>query len=207
MPGRTPGAGLTNVLDATTDPTVTDDESKAFDVGSRWTNTTTGVTYECSDNTTGAAVWVVGGAPEATQIEAEAGTVTEPRFFTPERIKQAIDALGVAAPTFQMTIGGCLAAATLPLSKAGIEVAQKPATLIRLQARRGTPETSGTTTIQLEINGTPVVGSDLSWTSADAADALKSVVISQAVALGDQVSLRLTAAGVDAEDIRAEAGT
>ena len=92
MPPRTPGAGQTNVEEVT-DPAVTDDESKAFDVGSRWINTVTGVTYECVDNSTGAAVWVVGGAPEASQVEVEAGTVTEPRFMTPQRVKQAIDAL------------------------------------------------------------------------------------------------------------------
>jgi len=206
MPPRTPGAGLTNVLDATTDPGVNDDVTKALDVGSRWTNTATGVTYECTDDTAGAAVWAVGGAPEATQGEVEAGTGVEPRFFTPELVKQAIDALGISAPTFQMVIGGHLASATLPLSKAGIEVVQKSATIVRFQARRGIPETSGTTTVELEVNGSVVAGSTLSWTSADAADALKSAVISQAIAIGDQVSLRLTAAGADAEDIRAEAG-
>jgi hypothetical protein len=207
MSPRTPGAGLTNVLDATTDPGADDDATKALDVGSRWTNTATGVTYECTDNTEGAAVWAIGGAPEATQGEAEAGTVVEPRFFTPELVRQAIDALGAPAPSFKMAIGGHLGSAVLPLSRAGIEVAQRAVTLARFQARRGTPETSGTTTVELEVNGSVVAGSTLSWTSADAAYALKSAVISQAVVLGDQVSLRLTGAGVDAEDVYAEAGS
>lgn len=78
-------------------PTVTDSD---YPVGAEWLNTSTGVFFELRDNTPGAAVWVVGGAPEATQVEAEAGTVTEPRFFTPERIKQAIAALGGSAPVY-----------------------------------------------------------------------------------------------------------
>ncbi len=96
--GRTKGAGLTDILDETRDPTVSDDASEALDVGSRWSNVTTGVTWECVDNTIGAAVWIVGGAPAASQAEVEAGTEAQPRFLTPERVKQAIIANATGGP-------------------------------------------------------------------------------------------------------------
>ena len=89
---RTPRSDITDV-ESTVDPTVNDDVTQALDVGSRWINTTTGIAWRCVDNTAGAAVWVVDGAPEVTQAEAEAGTVTEPRFYTPQRVAQAIAAL------------------------------------------------------------------------------------------------------------------
>lgn len=116
-------------------------------------------------------------------------------------------AAGGGSTTFNLAIGGCLASADLPLSGAGREIVNSVATLTRFQARRGTQETSGTTTVLLELNGTPIGSATLSWTSADAVNALKSVVISQAVAVGDSLTLRLTSAGVDAEDIHAEVGT
>ena len=89
---RTPRSDITDV-DSTVDPTVNDDVTQALDIGSRWTNTTTDIVYRCTDNSASAAVWVVDGAPEASQAEAEAGTLAEPRFYTPQRIAQAIAAL------------------------------------------------------------------------------------------------------------------
>lgn len=44
-------------LNATTDPTVTDDSSAGYVAGSRWRNTTTQEWFICSDPATGAAVW------------------------------------------------------------------------------------------------------------------------------------------------------
>ncbi|MDB4726412.1 hypothetical protein OAF54_03155 [bacterium] len=108
--------------------------------------------------------------------------------------------------SFDLAIGGCLAAADLPLSGAGAEVVDTAATIIKFQGRRGTPETSGTTTVQLELNGT-LVGSALSWTSADAANALKSANVNIPIVVGDLLTLRLTSAGVDAADIYTEAST
>jgi hypothetical protein len=55
-----PGAGVFNNLAATVPPTVTDDASKGYTVGSRWLNLTTEVMWHCVDNTTGAAVWMPG---------------------------------------------------------------------------------------------------------------------------------------------------
>lgn len=42
----------------TLDPTVNDDDTRDFDVGSRWINSTTGCVFHSVDNTTGSAVWV-----------------------------------------------------------------------------------------------------------------------------------------------------
>ena len=43
---------------ADADPGVSQDVSSQFDVGSRWTNTTTGTTFLCTSPAVGAAVWV-----------------------------------------------------------------------------------------------------------------------------------------------------
>jgi hypothetical protein len=99
-----------------------------------------------------------------------------------------------AANAYSMVLGGRLDIPTLPLSGAGAELADGASTLTYLQARRGTAGTSGTTTVQLEVNGSPVSGATLSWVGGtDANDALKNTAISQTVSLGDRISLRLTA--------------
>ena len=48
--------GLNN-LEATTNPTVTDDIDLGYDVGSKWINTASGAIFVCVDSTDGAAVW------------------------------------------------------------------------------------------------------------------------------------------------------
>jgi hypothetical protein len=53
--------------DATVAPTVNDDSSQGYSVGSRWSGTVLGKAYECLDATEGAAVWKAGG-------EAQEGT-------------------------------------------------------------------------------------------------------------------------------------
>lgn len=100
-----------------------------------------------------------------------------------------------------MTIGGNLSTPTLPSVNLGVEIENQATTLTILQGRRGVPGTSGTSTIQLEINGAAIGGASLSWASTDAAFTFKSVAISQAVAVGDYVSFRLTAAEANGEDI------
>ena len=45
----------------TTAPTVNEDSADGYSVGSRWVDITNGNRYTCLDNTTGAAVWRVGG--------------------------------------------------------------------------------------------------------------------------------------------------
>ena len=46
-----------NVKKASSDPLVTDDNTKGFEVGSRWINTTTGKVFHLIDESTGAAIW------------------------------------------------------------------------------------------------------------------------------------------------------
>ena len=48
--------GLNN-LEATTNPTVTDDVDLGYEVGSTWVNTASGAIFKCVDSTDGAAVW------------------------------------------------------------------------------------------------------------------------------------------------------
>ncbi len=71
---RTPGAAITNHEDAG-DPGVNDDDSVAFDVGSRWTNTTLGKVWFCVDITIGAAVWKDVSTPGAGTHPVHTDTV------------------------------------------------------------------------------------------------------------------------------------
>lgn len=50
--------GIVNNYTATTDPTVNDDESEGYSVGSIWYNTATPESFLCTDATDGAAVWI-----------------------------------------------------------------------------------------------------------------------------------------------------
>lgn len=51
-------AGLQNKLDATVDPTTTNDDSEGYAVGSFWININTDESFRCVDATTNLAVWV-----------------------------------------------------------------------------------------------------------------------------------------------------
>jgi len=57
----TASASTLNNASATTAPTVTDDGTANYDIGSLWTNTTTDEVYFNVDVTTGAAVWLTLG--------------------------------------------------------------------------------------------------------------------------------------------------
>lgn len=108
-------------------------------------------------------------------------------------------------PGISLSIGGAIDALDLPFGNLGIEVMPEGAAFQSFMAKRGVPGSSGTTTIQLELNGSPVSGATLSWTSADAAFADKSVTgLSVFVDEGDRLSLRVTSAEVGAEDIYAK---
>lgn len=54
---RTRGIEITDNDEATVDPTVNDDVDAGYDIGSRWTNTTTDAVFFCADSAAGAAVW------------------------------------------------------------------------------------------------------------------------------------------------------
>jgi hypothetical protein len=51
----------TNNYAATVDPTVSNDTSQGYEVGSSWVNTTSGRAWTCLSNSTGAASWVIDG--------------------------------------------------------------------------------------------------------------------------------------------------
>lgn len=106
-----------------------------------------------------------------------------------------------------MALGGRFSAlGALPVTNLGSELISRTKTLSIFRARRGTAGSSGTTTIQLEINGSAVAGATLSWTSADPDYTLQSVTISEAVNAGDRISFRVTSTETgSARDIFAEA--
>jgi len=64
----------------TTDPTVNDDSGSGYVVGSAWINTTDDTAFLCTDNSSGAAVWVrvdaEGAEPDTSIVEASTVTNT-----------------------------------------------------------------------------------------------------------------------------------
>ena len=60
-------------------PTVNEDDTKGFVVGSRWT-LDDGSIYECTDNTTGAAVWVLQVNGTVTSVGVSVPTPINPAF-------------------------------------------------------------------------------------------------------------------------------
>lgn len=85
------------------------------------------------------------------------------------------------------------------------EIVAVAATLLNFRGRRAVPGSAGTTTVQLELNGAAVGGAILSWMPADPAFDLKTVVIALPVVAGDRLSISLTSAETDGEDVFAEA--
>ncbi len=126
------------------------------------------------------------------------------QYIAQLQTQSGFDTLPNTITLYQMQVGSALSAVALPLSGCGIEIVQVAKTLTLFQARRGTPGTSGTTTVQLEVNGVAVGGATLSWTPADGAFALKSVAINQAVSVGDRLSMLLSSAEAGGQDVLAE---
>lgn len=110
----------------------------------------------------------------------------------------------VVSDAFRFTVGGVLSAA-VGLSGLGPEIAATAGTITELRGRRGAAGTTGTTIIELEINGA-ATGRQLSWATSDGAHALKSLTgFSAAYAEGDRLSLKMVSAETAAEDIAVEA--
>lgn len=58
-------------LTATTDPTVNDDASQGYSIGSMWVNGSADTIFFCADATVGAAVWVTHATSEYTDTDAK----------------------------------------------------------------------------------------------------------------------------------------
>jgi hypothetical protein len=111
----------------------------------------------------------------------------------------------IANTGYSMVLGGPFDSIdSLPLINIGTEVTSNPTILRNFRARRATAGSSGNTTIQLEINGSPVSGATLSWSTSDGALALKTVSINENVAAGAYISFRITSKETGGEDIIAE---
>ena len=82
-------------FNATTDPGVGDDDADGYGVGSRWVNTTLGKIWECTDASTGAAVWVDSSAGGAGGLAASVHT-SDYTILTSENV--GVDSSGGAFP-------------------------------------------------------------------------------------------------------------
>ncbi|MDX1643432.1 MAG: hypothetical protein R3244_03635 [Thermoanaerobaculia bacterium] len=99
-------------------------------------------------------------------------------------------------------IGGSLDSLDLPAGNLGTEILPEGAALTTFSATRGIAGTSGTTTVQLELNGALVAGAAVSWTPADGDYSNKSVTGFEVfVDEGDRLSLRVTSAEVGGADV------
>jgi hypothetical protein len=99
-------------------------------------------------------------------------------------IRQAVE--------YQLSVGGFLSGETLPLSDLGIETIYDSRTLTELRAIRRVAGSSGTTTVELELDGV-ATGDSLSWSGGvDADDTEKTATISLAVTAGQRLTFRVT---------------
>ena len=106
---------------------------------------------------------------------------------------------------FQMAVlGRFQGLGSLPATDLGIGIVDKEDRLFNFRARRGVAGVSGTTTIQLELNGAAVAGAALSWTSADADFAIKYIDVDVSISAGDRISFRMTSRETRGQDIYAE---
>jgi len=81
--GEVIGGGLAKANpNASVNPTVTDDDSAGYAIGSVWLNATTGVSFNCTDATTGAAVWIAigGGAADMEKATYDPTSVEDDAF-------------------------------------------------------------------------------------------------------------------------------
>lgn len=102
--GKTPKYNLTS----TTDPTVNDDESIGYFVGSCWVNTISKKIHYCSDSTAGAAVWTCQAVPEGEVARGDAGlSIQGSNWFIDDDGLQHID---VSRSGFLLEIMNSLAA-------------------------------------------------------------------------------------------------
>jgi hypothetical protein len=97
--------GIKNNYAATTNPTVTNDSSQGYSIGSAWVNTTLDNYYVCTDVTVGAAVWLLTAAISA---------VPTPRSFV-----QGCRLVYLTASTFAINVG------TINISGTTYEIASK----------------------------------------------------------------------------------
>lgn len=99
----------------------------------------------------------------------------------------------LGAVPFNLTALGSLNAQATPVTGLAPTIIGRRGLLVRFLGRRGTPGSAGTTSVQLELNGTPIPGAVLSWTSADAANAFKGVTgLAVDIVEGDLLSFRIT---------------
>jgi hypothetical protein len=92
---------LTNKVDGTVAPTVTDDADAGFEVGSLWVDTVADEAYRCADATVGAAIWVsttLDSVEVATLIasaqadlKAVTGTTVDTRYDKLLAVRDVVD--------------------------------------------------------------------------------------------------------------------
>lgn len=105
-------------------------------------------------------------------------------------------------PAFEFSVGGPLDVPEFPATGLASSIAPSATQFAHIRARRGAQGSSGTTTIQFELNGTPVSGAMVSWASDDIDWSEKSASFGpQAVLSGDRLSIRILASESGAEDV------
>lgn len=141
-----------SLYNLTTTPTVTDDDTLGYAIGSLWT-LDDGTVYVCSDATTGAAVWAIGGIPNLQQV-------TDVGFTTTNKLKSDNGAGSVSSlnsGTIDLTTGG----ATVNIDASLVTTAY----IAKLPDKLTSPQTfamlSDVGGLDLEVNGTPNVDQTL----------------------------------------------
>lgn len=169
-------------LDATTAPGVGDDDVDGYAPGSQWINTTTDDVYVCTDNTTGAAVWVgpldAGAVTEAFKtisVSGQSDVVADSATDTLTLAAGTGITITTDAGTDTVTItgtGGTVTESFKTISVSGQSdvVADSATDTLTLAAGSNVTITTnaGTDTITISSNQTDVTGNAGTVTVADA---------------------------------------
>ncbi len=165
---------LAHRLDAVAAPSVTDDSSMRYSVGSLWVDIIANLVYQCVDASVGAAVWrhlSSGGSP----IPLSRCGVFAPVVFD-----------GPNTGTISSTIENSQA---VPLPAAG-----RLTGFVMMLVRA--PAAGSSVDVTLRLNGVDIVGAAFTFTDADVVGSVKTAQFLEPVALGDKISVRYAEAVV-----------
>jgi hypothetical protein len=156
--GNTTAYKRTDMLNASTNPAVTNDVDEGYHPGSLWTNTSTGVVFLCTDATDGAAVWrPITPSPTGWQVPYYAdsniyltspvhGTVSSTATMVADRLWMTpVFVPARRSFTTMAIIVTTLAAGNCRLGVYNMNTVAQPTTLITEAA---TPATTGSTGVR-----------------------------------------------------------
>lgn len=161
---------LAHRLDAVAAPSVTDDSSMRYSIGSLWVDTVANLVYQCVDASAGAAVWrhlSSGGSP------------------IPLGRCSVFDTVVFSGPN-----SGTVSSNGESLQRVPLPAAGRLTTFVMMVVIA--PNAGVSVDVVMRLNGVNIAGTSFTFTDADAVGDVKTATFSEPVALGDLLSVRYT---------------